>query len=110
MAKTTVAKGPEITAENATEPVDHHNDEVSQSATLVLRNLGVYILARYKNFPPPLWKFFPVFAWTFPLFPLFMKSSMKFFPVFQISPIFPPPGGWQMASIYTPVEIRWVSL
>ena len=46
MAKTTVAKGPEITAENATEPVDHHNDEVSQSATLVLRNLGVYILAR----------------------------------------------------------------
>ena len=53
MAKTTVAKGPEITAENATEPVDHHNDEVSQSATLVLRNLGVYILARYKNFPPP---------------------------------------------------------
>ena len=37
MAKTTVAKGPEITAENATEPVDHHNDEVSQSATLVLR-------------------------------------------------------------------------
>ena len=37
MAKTTVAKGPEITAENATEPVDHHNEEVSQSATLVLR-------------------------------------------------------------------------
>ena len=63
------------------------------SATLVLRNVGVYILARYKNFPTPLWKFFPVFAWTFPLFPLFMKSSMKFFPVFQISPIFPPPWG-----------------
>ena len=63
------------------------------SATLVLRNVGVYILARYKNFPTPLWKFFPVFAWTFSLFPLFMKSFIKFFPVFQIWPRFPPLGG-----------------
>ena len=103
MAKTTVAKGPEITAENATEPVDHHNEEVSQSATLVLRNLGVYILARYKNFPPPPLEILPCFCMDFSTFPSFYEVFHEILPCFSNFAYISSPLGGGKWPVYIPL-------